>query len=178
MSDPKLRKYDDIEEEDNHLPNWWLAILFGSMVFGFGYWLAYQTTDALPNPGAVYRADVAELNRKRAVANPTSEEALTLLVSNADAVAEGQKVFSSTCASCHGQNAEGLVGPNLTDKFWLHGAKATEILKSVTEGYAEKGMPGWGKVIGDDKSRKVVAYLVTLKGKDLPGKAPQGEPVD
>jgi cytochrome c oxidase cbb3-type subunit 3 len=173
-----LRKYDDILEEDNHLPNWWLAILFGSILFAFGYWMAFHTTDTFQNPPEVYRAEVDALKKARAAANPTSEEALSALVQNAYAVTEGQNVFKSTCASCHGQNAEGLVGPNLTDKFWMHGASGKEVLKSIADGYADKGMPAWGAVIGDDKARKVTAYVLSLKGKNLPGKEPQGQPVD
>ena len=173
-----LRKYDDILEEDNHMPNWWLVILFGSIVFGFGYWLVYQTTESLPNPSAVYKADVDALKKARAAANPTSEEALVLLAASPEAVAEGQKVFASTCASCHGQNAEGLVGPNLTDKFWIHGNAGKNILKGVSEGFPEKGMPAWGPVIGDTKARNVTAYVLSIRGKNLPGKAPQGDPVD
>jgi cytochrome c oxidase cbb3-type subunit 3 len=83
----------------------------------------------------------------------------------------------ATCASCHGQNAEGLVGPNLTDKFWIHGATGQDILRSVNEGFAEKGMPAWGPVIGADKARKVTAFVLSVKGKDRPGKEPQGTPV-
>ncbi len=107
-----------------------------------------------------------------------AEEALSALVQNADAVTEGQNVFKTTCASCHGQNAEGLVGPNLTDKFWIHGASGKDVLKSIADGYADKGMPAWGAVIGDDKARKVTAYVLSLKGKNLPGKEPQGQPID
>jgi cytochrome c oxidase cbb3-type subunit 3 len=173
-----LRKYDDILEEDNHMPNWWLVILFGSIVFGFGYWLAFHTTEAFPNPLAVYQADVDALKKARAAANPTSEEALTTLGASAEAVAEGQKVFASTCAACHGQNAEGLVGPNLTDKFWIHGNAGKDILKAVGEGFPEKGMPAWGPVIGDTKARNVTAFVLSLRGKNLPGKEPQGNPVD
>ena len=55
--------YDGIVEEDNHLPNWWLAILFGTIVFGFGYWFVFETTQALPNPGAAYKLESAELAR-------------------------------------------------------------------------------------------------------------------
>ncbi|MCA3014135.1 MAG: c-type cytochrome, partial [Myxococcaceae bacterium] len=139
-----LRKYDDILEEDNHLPNWWLAILFGSIVFAFGYWLAFHTTGTFRSPPEQYRADVAALKKARALANPTSEEALAMLVQSGEAVNEGQNVFKATCASCHGQHAEGLVGPNLTDRFWLHGASGKDVLKSIADGYAEKGMPAWG----------------------------------
>jgi cytochrome c oxidase cbb3-type subunit 3 len=176
--DPKLRKYDDILEEDNHLPNWWLAILLGSMVFSFGYWLVYHTTETFPSPPVVYKTDVEALKKARATANPTSEEALVGLAANAQAVAEGQTVYASTCASCHGPNAEGLVGPNLTDKFWIHGAAGADILKAVNEGFPDKGMPAWGPVIGDTKARNVTAYVLSIKGKNLQGKEPQGTPVD
>lgn len=176
--DDKLRKYDDILEEDNHMPNWWLAILFGSIVFAFGYWLVFHTTAALPSPPEVYRAEVDALAKAKAAANPTSEEALAALAKDPEAVGEGQKVYASTCASCHGPNAEGLVGPNLTDRFWLHGAAGTDILKAVAEGFPDKGMPAWGAVIGDTKSRNVTAYVLTLRGKNLPGKEPQGSEVE
>lgn len=175
---PNLRKYDDILEEDNHLPNWWLAILFGTIVFGFGYWIAYHTTETFQSPPAVYKADVDALKKARAAANPTSEDALKALAASTEAVGEGQKVFSTTCASCHGPNAEGLVGPNLTDKFWIHGNAGTDILKAVNEGFPDKGMPAWGPVIGDTKARNVTAFVLSIRGKNLPGKEPQGNPIE
>lgn len=173
-----VHRYDDIEEEDNHLPNWWLFILFGTMVFGFGYWLVYHTTQSLPTPVKEYAADVEAIKKARVAANPTSDEAITALAADPTQVEEGKKVFASTCASCHAADGQGLVGPNLTDKFWIHGNKPVDIVKSVTDGYADKGMPPWGPVLGPDKVRKVAAFVLTLKGKNLPGKEPQGEPVE
>ncbi len=170
--------YDDIQEEDNHLPNWWLAILFGTMVFGFGYWIVFHSTKTMPNPPQEYAADVEALNKKLAMANPTSEEALLALAQNPGAIEAGKKIFTTTCVACHGPEGAGLVGPNLTDKFWIHGNKATQILNTVKGGYPEKGMPAWGKVIGDEGARNVTAFVLTLRGKNLPGKAPQGEPIE
>ena len=42
--------YDDIQEEDNRLPDWWLGILFGCFVFAFGYWFVYKKTSTAPGP--------------------------------------------------------------------------------------------------------------------------------
>jgi cytochrome c oxidase cbb3-type subunit 3 len=177
-NDKIVHQYDDIQEEDNHLPNWWLAILFGSIIFGFGYWQVYQTTKTLPRIRDEYTADVDALKKARMAANPTSEEALVALSKDATALAEGKTVFMSTCASCHGPEGAGLVGPNLTDKFWLHGAKPGDLFKTVTEGYAEKGMPAWGPVIGVDKTRKVVAFVLSIRNTNKPGKEPQGDAVE
>jgi cytochrome c oxidase cbb3-type subunit III len=182
MSDQKpesvVHVYDGIQEEDNHLPRWWLFILFGSAVFGFGYWFLYHTTHQLQTPAQEYAVEVSDLKKKLAMANPISEESLQALVKDSKALEEGKAVFTTTCAACHGPQGAGLVGPNLTDKFWIHGATASDIFKSARDGYPEKGMPAWGRVLGDDKIRKATAFVLTIKNTNLPGKAPQGDPVE
>ena len=108
----------------------------------------------------------------------SSDEAIIALTQDPAKVEEGKQVFASTCAACHAAEAQGLVGPNLTDKFWIHGNKPTDIVKAVTDGFPDKGMPPWGPVLGPEKVRKVAAFIVTLKNTNHPGKDPQGEALE
>jgi len=170
--------YDDIQEEDNHLPNWWLFILFGTIIFGFGYWMVFQTTKSLPNPPAEYAEEIKVLKAQRAelmARNPTSDEALAELAKNAAAVEEGHQVFATICAACHGPLANGLVGPNLTDKYWIHGNKPSDLAKTVETGWPEKGMPPQAAMLGPEKTRKVVAFVLSLRNTEVKGKEPQGD---
>ncbi len=176
---PKVvHRYDDIEEEDNQMPNWWLFILFGTIVFMFGYWLVFHTLHLQPSLRAEYDAEVAEIKKARLAQAPLSDDAILAVANDPALLAEGKLVFDSTCAACHAKEGQGLVGPNLTDRFWLHGNKPSEIAKSVADGFADKGMPPWGQLLGQDKVRKVSAFVVSIKGKAIPGKDPQGEPQD
>jgi cytochrome c oxidase cbb3-type subunit 3 len=173
--DPKIvHVYDDIREEDNHLPNWWLAILYGSIVFSLGYWFVFETTHAVPNPVAAFRAEMEIAARQRAESGPITDDTLTVLSKDAQTLAEGKKVFVSTCAPCHGAEGQGVVGPNLTDPFWLHGGKPTAIHTSITHGYPEKGMRAWGPILGAGRVRSVAAFVLSIRGRNLPGKPPQG----
>lgn len=168
--------YDGIVEEDNRLPNWWLGILFGTILFGFGYWFVFHTAEAMPNPGAAYKLEVAELARAHPESAPMNDDTLLALAADPKLVAEGQATFTTTCVACHMAQGQGLVGPNLTDKFWIHGSKPTDIHTAVTNGFPDKGMPPWGKTLGAAKVRAVTAFVLTIKGKNVPGKAPQGDP--
>jgi len=168
--------YDDIHEEDNHLPNWWLAILFGAIVFAFGYWFIFEVTKAEPSPLESYRIEAALAEKQRAEASPVSNQVLTVLAKDVNTVAEGKKIFVSNCAPCHGAQGQGIVGPNLTDKFWLHGGQPLDIHKSITGGYPEKGMRPWGPVLGPTRIRSVAAFVLSIKGQNLPGRPPQGTP--
>lgn len=179
MSEPKKEApvhhvYDGIVEEDNHLPNWWLAILFGTIVFGFGYWFVYETTATLPNPGAAYKLEVAELARLHPENVAVTNDGLISLAHDSKVVAEGKLAFAATCVACHLANGQGLVGPNLTDAAWLYGGKPVDIHAAIADGFPEKGMPPWGKTLGATKVRALTAYVLTIKGTNLPGKAPQG----
>jgi cytochrome c oxidase cbb3-type subunit 3 len=170
---------DGIVEHDNKLPNWWLFTLFAAMFFAVVYWLAYQTTGALPSLRETYREDYAEHVAKQAAAaaaRPLNDETLIALSKDEAAVARGKVTFTAICAACHAANGEGLVGPNLTDNAWIHGAKPMAMHLVVAEGVIAKGMPSWKATLGDSGTKDVIAFVLTLKGKNLPGKAPEGTP--
>jgi len=170
--------YDDIEEEDNRLPDWWLFILFATIVFSFIYWFIYHTAKLRQQPGESYAAAIEQLVAARIAANPASAEAILALSRDAEQMALGAEVFRTTCAACHGPEGQGIIGPNLTDRYWIHSPDPEEILRGVREGYLSKGMPAWEPIIGPERSLRAAAFVLTLKGKNLEGKAPQGEIIE
>jgi cytochrome c oxidase cbb3-type subunit 3 len=89
--------------------------------------------------------------------------------------AEGQAVFAGKCAACHGAEGQGLIGPNLTDKFWIHGkGLRADILKTVSDGVVEKGMPAWAAMLKEEELFAVVGYVYSLRANPKAGKEPQG----
>jgi cytochrome c oxidase cbb3-type subunit III len=169
--------YDGIEEEDNHLPNWWLATLFGAMVFAFGYWFFFHSTHAFASTREVYEEQVAEAKKRDALQNPVSNESLMALAGSATALDDGKKTFSTICIACHGPSGGGTVGPNLTDRYWLHGSHPEDLYKDVMGGFPDKGMPPWGKSLGPERTRNVIAFVLSIRNTNVPGgKAPQGDP--
>ncbi len=96
---------------------------------------------------------------------------------DAASLEEGHKVFIQNCAACHGQKGEGIIGPNLTDKYWLHGdGSFNAIVKVIQEGVPTKGMIAWKPVLPEEKLLQAASYILSLKGSNPPnGKAPQGE---
>lgn len=171
--------YDGIRELDNHLPNWWLFTLFASIVFGFGYWIYYESLDATPKQADEYRAELAQTEAMKAAfiasRGAATDETLVAYAKDAAKVEEGRATYMTSCAACHMAGGEGLIGPNLTDSYWIHGGKPTEILKVVAQGVPSKGMPAWEENLGVAKTEAVVAYLLTIQNTNKPGKAPEGE---
>ena len=172
---------DGIQEYDNPIPRWmwglFVATIAVSVVYvifyGFNLGPSIQTeyleeSRGLEAQWAAYYAD-------HPIVPPSTEE-LVAATQNPDLVQAGEAQFKRSCAPCHGERGEGLIGPNLTDAHWLHGGKLTEIYATVVSGVADKGMPPWGRALPPDKLEAVVAYVRRLQGSNPPGaKAPQGE---
>jgi len=176
MSDEKpiVHVYDDIVEEDNQLPNWWLFTLFGAIIFGFGYWMVYHSAKLLPTPRIAYLEEAEAEAAARLPSAPPSAAMLAAMAKDPSQLQLAEKVFQGQCVACHGPHGEGLVGPNLTDHYWLHGGKPLEIYRSISKGYLDKGMPAWGPQLGDERVKLAAAYVFSIKEKNLAGKAPQG----
>ncbi len=93
------------------------------------------------------------------------------------ALESGHKIYVQNCAACHGQKGEGIIGPNLTDKYWLHGdGSFSAIVKVIQDGVPTKGMISWKPVLPEESLLQAASYVYSLKGTNPPnGKAPQGE---
>lgn len=175
-------EYDGIREYDNPLPRWWVWMFAGSFWFSVAYFFHYHLSGNGVSVAAAYEAEVAEARERAAktsLAAPVSEESLGKLMADAALMQDTQALFGSRCAPCHGDHAQGLIGPNLTDNAWLHGhGTLTDIYAVIDQGVLAKGMPAWGKQLSPIEMRKLAAFIGTQRGKALPGKAPEGELVE
>ncbi len=177
--DQIVHEYDGILEADNRLPRWWLYTLYGAIVFAGAYWLYYEAYGTGATPAQAYQAEKLERARveaaRLAAEGPMTPEKLVAMSRNAAILASGREVFTATCASCHLVTGGGQVGPNLTDGHWIHGGQPEKILATIRDGFLDKGMPAWGPQLGQEKVRDVTAYVLSIKGTNVPGgKEPQG----
>jgi cytochrome c oxidase cbb3-type subunit III len=179
---------DGIREYDNPLPGWFLYLFYGCIVFAalyFPYYVGYGRAlseaggagQNLSASGGDYMAAVRleeEAHHARPATELSQDELLEYMKAPAS-IAGGEVVFKANCAACHGDQGQGVVGPNLTDAYWLHGGRPEAVLASVTHGYPDKGMPAWKNVLGAEKVRLASAYVISLKGRNVANpKAPQG----
>jgi cytochrome c oxidase cbb3-type subunit 3 len=107
--------------------------------------------------------------------DPNQLTTYTALTAPADMEA-GKALFITNCAPCHGTNAEGKVGPNLTDEYWLHGGDINHVYKTIKFGVPSKGMVAWKGKLAGKQMLQVASYIQSLQGSKPAGaKEPQGE---
>lgn len=185
MSDDKdllieNHEYDGIRELDNPLPGWWLTTFFATIIFSFLYWIHYEFGRG-QTQWAELKSDMAQIEslKKSQPGGSESEEDLAKLLASATHLDEGKAVYEGKCGACHGPQLQGLIGPNLTDDYWLHGrGKLTEIVAVIRKGVPEKGMPPWEGQLKDNELKAVTVYIAKQKGSNPPNpKAPQGEKI-
>jgi cytochrome c oxidase cbb3-type subunit 3 len=168
-------EYDGIMEADNPLPKWWVQLFLVTIVFAVVYLPVVHMFDLLPK-----RFLANDIHQAALVAEQREAELVASGFYDKDPVAAGKKYFGTFCVSCHGNFGEGGIGPNLTDNYWIHGPNEADIVMTITNGVAAKGMPTWGPILGDRKIKMISAYVMTLWATPPPtaGKKAEGEPYD
>lgn len=175
--------YDGIQELDNPLPGWWLATFYISIVFALFYFAYYilgegpGLKDEFNQAKAVSEQKLAANKPKESVVDETK---LASMLKDPSQIQAGKAVFEGKCLPCHGPQGQGIIGPNLTDAYWIHG-KGTliDINKAVSEGVPDKGMPPWAAMLKPLELQQVVVFTKSLEGSNPPNaKAPQGEKVN
>lgn len=87
-----------------------------------------------------------------------------------------REIFLKNCSGCHGSKGQGDAGPNLTDKFWLHGGRLQNLNQTIGEGVTGKGMIGWKAVFSAQEIQQICQCVLSLQGTHPPKpKKPEGD---
>jgi len=175
-------QFDGISELNNPTPAWFMALFYGTIIFGIGYLLNYHVFHYGKSQEEEYVAEVQKAADDKIAFLASPENAASavnenniVLSKDAAVLKNGQALFATRCPPCHGDHAQGLVGPNLTDEYWLHGGKIKDVFKTIKYGVPEKGMIAWEKSMSAQQISDIANYVLSLQGTKPAGpKAPQG----
>jgi len=177
-------EYDGIRELDNSLPPWWLYLFYITIIWGIGYVIYYHVGNWGPNQEQEYVSAMEVAEEQKAAflatqADLVDEKSVTILTDEAS-LAEGKEVYLANCVACHGAAGEGnAVGPNLTDKYWIHGGSVQSVFSTIKYGVVQKGMQSWQSQLRPQVMQKVASYILSLQGSNPPNaKDPQGDLYD
>ncbi len=92
---------------------------------------------------------------------------------------EGQRIFSTSCAACHGLDARGSErGPDIAGKREVQQLSDETLLRIIQDGKAGTGMPAF-RSLGATQIQTVVRHLRSLQGQavnvELPGDPERGK---
>lgn len=171
--------YDGIRELDNALPPWWKYGFYITIVVAIFYLLKFEVWHTGKNPTEEYATEMTEAKIQTdayLVSMKENVDENTVTELDAPGVAAGKILFAKTCVPCHLAEGQGLVGPNLTDEYWIHGGSIKDIFKTIKYGYPDKGMQAWQATYSPVQMQQLASFIRSLKGThpDHP-KAPQGD---
>jgi cytochrome c oxidase cbb3-type subunit III len=172
--------YDNIRELDNKLPPWWLYGFYITIIFAGIYLWRYHVSHSAPLSVqefeiAMSKAEEEKSDNLKKAGSSVDENTVKILTAASD-IDAGKKIFTTSCAPCHAADGGGIVGPNLTDDYWLHGGRVNDVFKTIKYGVPEKGMQPWKGTFSPTQIAQLASYIKSIHGTKVANpKEPQGE---
>ncbi len=172
----KDHNYDGIKELDNDLPPWWKWLFYLTIVFSIVYMIrlfVFQADDLIQE--REYQLVIDKSAKENPNTKSTGTFEIVLLTDKSD-IEAGKETWIKICAACHLVDGGGIVGPNMTDNYWIHGNSVEDLYKIVTNGVIEKGMIPYNTQLSEEARLQVVSYILTELVGSTPAtpKAPEG----
>jgi len=171
--------FDGIKELDSKIPPWFSWLFIITIIFAAYYMIDYHIIGSGQVQYEEYSQEVqiASLEREALIKSGAfvNEETVTLLT-DASGLSSGKAIFEANCIACHAADGGGIVGPNLTDDYWIHGGGIKNVFKVIKYGVVEKGMIAWQTQLNPNQMQEVSSYVLSLHGTTPAApKAPEGE---
>jgi len=187
----RSHEYDGIQEYDQTLPNWWLFIFYGSLVFFVAYWVAYYNFGWFRDDQTVISRKIEQIDIAKAkaleemVASLSDEDLIETWATDSAVVEAGKLVYLSNCIACHGQDLHAridigdgkfvaLPGLSLKDGDWKYGARPMAVFKLIHDGTPADStghngarMEAWGQKMAPLQIAQLTAYLIHENPQDF-----------
>ncbi len=171
--------YDGIKELDSRVPPWYTWLFYATILFGIYYMIHFHVLNTGKLMYEEYDEEMkfASMQKEELMNSGSflSEQNVTALMDDAS-LFSGKEIFDVNCVACHLADGGGLVGPNLTDEYWISGGGIKNIFKTVKYGVPAKGMISWQTQLNPLQMQQVSSYILSLQGTTpVTPKAPEGE---
>ncbi len=170
--------YDGIRELDNKIPPWFNFLFYGTMLFAIVYIINYHVIGSGQVQEEEYANEVSTAAMEKTIlvrSGAFITEATVVLKNDPATLNDGKVIFTKNCAACHAADGGGIVGPNLTDDYWINGGGINNVFKVIKNGVPAKGMISWQTQLNPTQMQSVASYVISLYGiTPANPKAPQG----
>jgi cytochrome c oxidase cbb3-type subunit 3 len=166
LNTPKEVTHDGIVEFDNDPPLWLTATFILSMLFGVWYALNYHLSVSAklgPDDWQVQMAALAELRASKDT-GPLDEAAMLSLSTVPERITRGAELYAANeCHTCHAADGTSdaiKTGPNLRDRYWIHGSSMEAIANVIRAGASGGAMPAQGGKLSNQDIANLTIFLV------------------
>jgi len=159
--------FDGIKELNNSVPPWFNLLFYGTILIAIVYMIDYHVLGSGTVMVDEYLNEVKIANEKREELIRTGafiNENNVVLLTDAAELDKGKQIWNVNCTPCHGPDGGGTVGPNLTDKNWIHGGGIKNVFITISNGVPAKGMISWKTMLTPKQIQQVSSYVLSLQG--------------
>ncbi len=169
---------DDIKALVSNVPSWFAWLFYIIIFFAIAYLINYHVANMSLLQDDEYQTEVNHAGLEKPSLGKSglllNEETVTLLY-DSSSLNFGKQLYDVNCAACHASDGGGLVGPNLSDDYWIHGGGIKNVFSVIKYGVPAKGMIAWQGQLSPKQIQEVASYVISLHGKTTTNpKQPEG----
>ena len=158
-----------VEDRATRPPAYFSLLYYGLILWGVAFSAYYllsgwsSSAEYAENKAAheTRMAAAAPAPAAPAPAAPAPAAAAAPAADPAALVAAGKELFAGNCASCHGAEGKGGIGPALTSANYKFGNSHDAVLSSIRDG-RPGGMPAYGNQLSSAQIEALTAFCLSL----------------
>jgi cytochrome c oxidase cbb3-type subunit 3 len=165
-----------IENRETAAPVYFTVLFYGLIIWGVAFTAFYLLSGWSSDAEFQAKMKAHEEQQQTAAAAPAPKAepaatqpaaasapgAVAAAAPAAGATPDGKALFADKCAMCHGADAKGGFGPDLTAASYEYGKSREAIYQTIAEGRGNNKMPSFAGQLNRAEIYAVADYLLSL----------------